>query len=143
EACRQLERDGVEMTYLPVNGRGLIDVDGIRRNLRSSTVLLSVMHANNEVGTIQPIREIAGVVRERRAAGQEIYFHSDGVQALGKIDVDVQQLGVDLYSMSAHKIFGPKGVGGLFVRKGTPLRGIQYGGRHERGRRPGTENVPG
>jgi cysteine desulfurase len=101
------------------------------------------MHANNETGTIQPIEEIAAVARERRAAGQEIYIHSDGVQALGKIDVDVQRLGVDLYSVSAHKIFGPKGVGGLFVRKGTSLQGLQYGGRHERGRRPGTENVPG
>jgi cysteine desulfurase len=128
---------------LPVDGRGLIDVDDVERALRPHTVLVSVMHANNEVGTIQPIREIAAAVRERRAAGQEIYFHSDGVQALGKIDVDVQQLGVDLYAVSAHKIFGPKGVAGLFVRKGTPLRGIQYGGRHERGRRPGTENVPG
>jgi cysteine desulfurase len=143
EACRQLEREGVEVTYLAVDATGLIDVDQIRQNLRSDTVLVSVMHANNEAGTIQQIREIAAVARERRAAGQEIYIHSDGVQALGKIDVDVQRLGVDLYSVSAHKIFGPKGVGGLFVRKGTPLQGLQYGGRHERGRRPGTENVPG
>jgi cysteine desulfurase len=143
EACRQLEREGVEVTYLAADRSGLIDVDGIRQNLRSYTVLVSVMHANNETGTIQPIEEIAAVARERRAAGQEIYIHSDGVQALGKIDVDVQQLAVDLYSVSAHKIFGPKGVGGLFVRKGTPLQGLQYGGRHERGRRPGTENVPG
>jgi cysteine desulfurase len=143
EVCRELEREGVDVTYLPVDRRSLIDVDDVRRALRPHTVLLSVMHANNEVGTIQAIREIAAVVRERRAAGQEIYFHSDGVQALGKFDVDVQQLGVDLYAVSAHKLFGPKGVGGLFVRKGTPLRGIQYGGRHERGRRPGTENVPG
>jgi cysteine desulfurase len=143
EACRQLEREGVEVTYVAVDGSGLIDVDGIRQNLRSHTVLVSVMHANNETGTIQPIQEIAALAHARRAAGQEIYIHSDGVQALGKIDVDVQRLGVDLYAVSAHKIFGPKGVGGLFVRKGTPLHGIQYGGRHERGRRPGTENVPG
>lgn len=143
EACRQLEREGVDVTYLPVDGHGLTDVDEIRRALRPETVLVSVMHANNEVGTIQPLGEIAAVVRERRAAGQEIYFHSDGVQALGKIDIDMQQLGIDLYAVSAHKIFGPKGVGGLFVRRGTPLRSIQYGGRHERGRRPGTENVPG
>ncbi|MGI9074761.1 MAG: cysteine desulfurase family protein [Bryobacteraceae bacterium] len=143
EACRQLEREGVEVTFVCVDNAGLVDVDRIRQNLRAHTVLVSVMHANNEVGTIQRIEEIAAVVRETRAAGQEIYLHSDGVQAFGKIDVDVQQLGVDLYSVSAHKIFGPKGVGGLFVRKGTPLHGIQYGGRHERERRPGTENVPG
>lgn len=143
EPCRQLQREGVEVTYVAVDRSGLIDLDGIRQNLRSHTVLISVIHANNETGTIQPIEEIAAIARERRAAGQEIYIHADGVQALGKIDVNVQQLGVDLYSVSAHKIFGPKGVGGLFVRNGTPLRTIQYGGRHERGRRPGTENVPG
>ncbi len=143
EPCRQLQREGVEVTYVRASPGGLLDVEDIRRNLRAETVLVSVMHANNEVGTIQPIREIAELVRERRAAGQNIFFHSDGVQAFGKIDVNVQELGVDLYSMSAHKIFGPKGVGGLFVRKGTPLRGIQFGGRHERERRAGTENVPG
>jgi cysteine desulfurase len=143
ETCRQLEREGVEVTCIDVDGTGLVDVDQLRRSLHAHTVLVSVMHANNEVGTIQPIQEIAAVIRERRTAGQEIYFHSDGVQAFGKIGVDVQHLGVDLYSVTAHKIFGPKGVGGLFVRKGTPLHGIQYGGRHERGRRPGTENVPG
>jgi cysteine desulfurase len=143
EACRQLEREGVEVTFVDVDSTGLVDVDRIRQNLRVHTVLISVMHANNEVGTIQTIQEIAAVVRETRAAGRDIYLHSDGVQAFGKIDVDVQRLGVDLYSVSAHKIFGPKGVGGLFVHKGTPLHGIQYGGRHERGRRPGTENVPG
>ena len=101
------------------------------------------MHANNETGSIQPIRDIAAIVGERRAAGQPIYLHSDGVQAFGKIDVKLDQLGVDLYSVSAHKIYGPKGVGALFVRKGTPVRGIQFGGRHERDRRAGTENVPG
>lgn len=143
ESCRQLEREGVELTFVNVDSTGLVDVDQIRQNLRAHTVLISVIHANNEVGTIQPIQEIAGVVQDTRASGQEIYFHGDGVQAFGKIDVDVQQLGVDLYSVTAHKLFGPKGVGGLFVRKGTPLHGLQYGGRHERGRRPGTENVPG
>jgi len=142
ESCRQLEREGVEISRVNVSG-GVIAVDEIRRNLRAETVLISVMHANNEVGTIQPVEEIGALVRERRAAGQEIYFHSDGVQAFGKIGVDVQRLGVDLYSVSAHKIFGPKGVGGLFVRRGTPLEPVQYGGRHERGRRAGTENVPG
>jgi cysteine desulfurase len=143
ETCRQLEREGVEVTFIDVDNSGLVDVDRIRQNLRAHTVLISVMHANNEVGTIQPIQEIAALVRETRAAGREIYLHSDGVQAFGKIDTDVQKLAVDLYSVTAHKIFGPKGVGGLFVRKATPLHGIQYGGRHERERRPGTENVPG
>ncbi len=143
ESCRQLEREGVEITYANVDSRGVVSLDEIGRALRPETVLISVMHANNEVGTIQPVNEIAALVRDRRVRGQEIYFHSDGVQALGKIDVHVQRLDVDLYSVAAHKLFGPKGIGGLFVRKGVPLQNIQYGGRHERGRRPGTENVPG
>ena len=143
ESCRELEREGVDVSYVGVNSEGLLDVDEIRRSIRPETMLISVMHANNEVGTIQPIREIAEVVRERRDAGQVIFFHADGVQAFGKIESDVQQLGVDLYSISGHKIFAPKGIGGLYVRKGTPLRGIQFGGRHERERRAGTENVPG
>ncbi len=142
EVFRQLEREGVEVTYATVHASGLINVEEIERSLRPTTVLVSIMHANNETGAIQSIAEVAELVRSRRAAGQGIYLHSDGVQALGKIDVDVQQLGVDLYSITAHKIFGPKGVGGLFVRKGTLLRAIHYGGRHERERRPGTENVP-
>jgi cysteine desulfurase len=143
ESFRQLEREGVEVTYAPVGSSGVVDVEEILGSLRESTFLVSAMHANNEIGTIQPVSEIGALVRERRASGQKIYWHSDGVQALGKIDVAVEALCADLYSMSAHKIFGPKGIGALFVRKGTPLRGIQYGGRHERGRRPGTENVPG
>jgi cysteine desulfurase len=104
--------------------------------------LVSLMHANNETGAIQPVREVAKLVEERRRAGQTIYFHCDGVQAAGKIPVDIRELGVDLYSLSAHKLFAPKGVGALYVRKGTPLHGIQFGGRHERERRAGTENVP-
>jgi cysteine desulfurase len=143
EPMRQLEREGIEVTYAPVAADGVVRVDEIRRALRDTTVLISTMHANNEIGTIQPISVIAEIVRERRAVGQKIFLHSDGVQAVGKVPVDVQALGVDLYSMTAHKIFGPKGVGALFVRKETPLRGIQYGGRHERERRAGTENVPG
>ncbi len=142
ETCRQLEREGVSVTYVNTGASGVVDADDIGRALGPQTVLVSVMHANNEVGTIQPIREIGSLIGERRAAGHDIYFHSDGVQAFGKTDVDVRQLGVDLYSLSAHKIYGPKGVGGLFVRKGTPLGNVQYGGRQERGRRPGTENVP-
>ncbi|MBV9294448.1 MAG: cysteine desulfurase [Acidobacteriaceae bacterium] len=137
ECYRQLEREGVEVTYVGVDSRGIVDAREVERNLRPNTVLVSVMHANNEVGTIQSIKEIAGLIRHRN-----VFLHCDGVQAFGKIGVDVQELDVDLYSISAHKIFGPKGIGGLYVRKGTPLRGIQHGGRHERERRAGTENVP-
>jgi cysteine desulfurase len=134
ECIRQLGREGVEVS--------IADVGDVEQNVRDETVLVSVMHANNETGAIQPMREIAGLVEDRRRNGQTIYFHSDGVQAAGKIPVDLKALGVDLYSLSAHKIFAPKGVGSLYVRKGTPLGGIQYGGRHERERRAGTENVP-
>lgn len=134
ECIRQLASEGVDVS--------IVDVAAIEESLRDDTVLVSMMHANNETGTIQPVREIAKLVEERRRGGQAIYFHSDGVQAAGKIPVDVRELGVDLYSLSAHKLFAPKGVGALYVRKGTPLRGIQFGGRHERERRAGTENVP-
>ncbi|HXG33347.1 MAG TPA: cysteine desulfurase family protein [Bryobacteraceae bacterium] len=136
--CAQLEREGVEVTYLPVSSEGLVDPDDVRRALRPETVLVSVMHANNEIGVIQPLSEIARITRE---AG--VVFHSDGVQALGKIAVNVEALGVDLYSLSGHKIYAPKGIGALYVRRGTPLAPILYGGHHERDRRPGTENVPG
>jgi cysteine desulfurase len=138
ETCAQLEREGVEVTRVPVNSQGLVDPDDVRRALRRETVLITIMHANNELGTIQPIAEIARLARE---AG--VWMHSDGVQALGKTPVDVNELGVDLYSISGHKIYGPKGVGALFVRQGVPLGRIQFGGHHERDRRPGTENVPG
>lgn len=134
ECIRQLGREGVDVS--------VVDTAAIEGSLREETVLVSVMHANNETGAIQPVGEIARLVEERRRAGQTIYLHSDGVQAAGKIPADVRELGVDLYSLSAHKLFAPKGVGALYVRKGTPLRGIQYGGRHERERRAGTENVP-
>lgn len=143
EPCRQLEREGVAVTYVPVGPSGIVDADAIDRSLRAETVLVSVMHANNELGTIQPIEQIAQRVRARRAAGQQIFFHSDGVQAAGKIDVNVERLGVDLYSMSAHKMFAAKGTGALYVRGKTPLRGVGFGGRQERTRRAGTENVPG
>jgi cysteine desulfurase len=143
EPFRQLQREGVEVTVLKVGANGAIDVEDLERNLRPETVLVSVMHANNETGVVQPSEKIGALVRDRRAAGQAIYFHSDGVQVFGKNAVDVQQLGVDLYSISAHKIYAPKGVGALFVRSGVPLHGLQLGGRHERERRAGTENVPG
>src|SRR5437899_127903 len=138
EPCRQLEREGVAVTLLPVGASGVADPDAVRRALRPATVLVSIMHANNELGTVQPIAEIARIAR---AAG--VPLHVDGVQALGKIAVDVEALGVDLYSMSGHKLYAPKGVGALYVRKGTRLAPIVFGGHHERDRRPGTENVPG
>ncbi len=143
EACRQLEREGVDVSYVPVDRNGAVDPEAIRAHVRPKTVLISLMHANNETGVLQPIAAVSEMVRDLRRSGHNIFLHSDGVQALGKVHVNVQDLGVDLYSMSAHKIFAPKGIGAMFVRKGTPLRGIQHGGRHERERRAGTENVPG
>ena len=143
ECFRRLEREGVEVSYVAPDDKGLVDPKAIAAAIRPETVLLSVMHANNEVGTIQPLVEIAGIVRQLRAGGQQIYLHADGVQALGKVPIDLNQLGVDLYSISAHKVYAPKGTGGLYVRKGTPLASIQLGGKHERERRAGTENVPG
>jgi cysteine desulfurase len=137
-ACAQLEREGVEVTRVPVSAEGVVDPDSVRRALRPETVLVSVMHANNELGTVQPIAEIARIAHEAGAV-----FHSDGVQALGKLPVDVAALGVDLYSVTGHKVYAPKGEGALYVRKGTPIRSVQFGGHHERDRRPGTENVPG
>jgi cysteine desulfurase len=137
-AVKQLEREGVAVTAVRVGSSGIVNPDDVRRALRPETGLVSVMHANNELGTVQPLAEISRIARE---AG--VLLHADGVQALGKIPVDVDALGVDLYSMSAHKIYGPKGVGALYVRKGTKLAPIVFGGHHERDRRPGTENIPG
>jgi cysteine desulfurase len=136
-ACAQLEREGADVTYAPVGSCGVIDPDEIRRALRPETVMISVMHANNELGTVQPLAEIGRIARE---AG--VTFHSDGVQAVGKIPVDVRALGVDLYSVSGHKFYAPKGIGALYVRKDVKLAPLVYGGRQERGRRAGTENVP-
>jgi cysteine desulfurase len=136
--CKDLEKQGCEITWLPVSSDGLVDPEDICKAIRKDTILISVMHANNEIGTIQPIGEIGKI-----AADADVYFHSDGVQSTGKIPVDVKSLGVDLYSMSAHKIHGPKGVGALFVKKGTALKPTVTGGGHERNRRSGTENVPG
>jgi cysteine desulfurase len=136
--CRQLEREGVDVSYVRVGSDGVVDPADIRRALRPETILISVMHANNELGTIQPIQEIATLAHE---AGS--LLHADGVQAAGKIPVDVRALGVDLYSISGHKLYSPKGIGALYIKHGTRLAPIQFGGRHERERRPGTENVPG
>jgi len=137
-ASAQLEREGVKITRVPVGAAGVADPDKVRAALRPETVLVSVMHANNETGAIQPVGEIAHIARE---AG--IPFHVDGVQALGKIPVDVAALGVDFYSVSAHKLYAPKGVGALYIRKGARWNATTFGGHHERDRRPGTENVPG
>jgi cysteine desulfurase len=136
--CAQLEREGVAVTRVPAGSDGIVDPADIRRALRPDTVLITVMHANNELGTVQPVAEIARMARE---AG--VTFHADGVQALGKAPVDVQALGVDLYTVSGHKIYAPKGAGALYVRKRVKLASIMYGGHHERDRRPGTENVAG
>jgi cysteine desulfurase len=142
--CEALERSGFRITYLPVSSRGLINIEDVRDAIVDETVLISVMLANNEIGTIQPIEEIAGAVSEARARGFEhLHFHTDAVQAIGKIPVDVKSLGFDLLSLSAHKIHGPKGVGALYVKKGTRLSKLLHGGHHERDRRAGTENVPG
>jgi cysteine desulfurase len=137
-ACAQLVREGAEVTYLKVGSEGVVDPEDVRGALRPSTVLISVMHANNETGAIQPIEEISAIAR-----GAGVCFHSDGMQAAGRLGTDVQALGVDLYSLSAHKFNAPKGAGALFVRKGVKLQALQFGGRHERERRAGTENVPG
>ena len=136
--CRDLEKQGYEITWIGVSSEGLIDPEEVRRAIRPDTILISIMHANNEIGTIQPIEEIGAI-----AESADVYFHSDGVQATGKIPVDVKRLKVDLYSISGHKIHGPKGVGALFIRKGTVLKPQLTGGGHERNRRSGTENVPG
>jgi cysteine desulfurase len=136
--CKDLEKQGWEVTWLGVSKDGLVDPEAVRAAIRPDTVLITIMHANNEIGSIQPIEEIGAI-----AEAADVYFHSDGVQSTGKIPVDVKKLKVDLYSISAHKIHGPKGVGALFVRKGTALKTLMTGGGHERSRRSGTENVAG
>ena len=137
-SCQALEKQGINVTIVPVSHDGIVDPEDIRRALRPETILISVMFTNNELGTIQPIEEIGKI-----AAEADVYFHCDAVQAAGKLPLDANSLGADLLSISAHKIYGPKGVGALFVRTGTPLEPQFHGGHHERDRRPGTENVPG
>ncbi|MGB2592737.1 MAG: IscS subfamily cysteine desulfurase [Candidatus Acidiferrum sp.] len=137
-SCQQLEKRGVSVTYLPVDHHGRIDPVSVRAAIRPETVLVTIMHANNELGTVQPLEEIGRIAKENR-----IYFHTDAVQSAGKIPIDVNALQVDLLSISGHKLYAPKGVGALYVRTGTRLRQLLYGGHHQRGARPGTENVAG
>jgi len=142
--CQALEQTGASVTYLPVQANGIVRVDDLRAAITDDTTLISVMHANNETGVIQPLEAIAAIVRERRERGQKhLYLHTDAVQSVGKIPVDVKRLGVDLLSLSGHKIHGPKGVGALFIKKGVRLAKQMTGGHHERDRRAGTENVAG
>lgn len=138
ETCRSLEQEGFSVTYLPVNHEGLVELSELEGAIRPDTILISIMHANNEIGTIQPLEEVG-----RLAADRDIYLHTDAVQTAGKIDVDVDALGVDLLSLSAHKLYGPKGVGALFIRRGTKMQSLATGGGHERNLRSGTENVAG
>jgi cysteine desulfurase len=137
-AARHLESSGCELTCVPVDARGLVDPSDVRRALRPNTKLISIMLANNETGVLQPVREIAAIAAE---AG--VHFHTDAVQAAGKIPLSVADIGCDLLTISSHKLHGPQGVGALYVKKGTPIDAMLHGGRHERSRRAGTENVPG
>jgi cysteine desulfurase len=136
--CQELQRQGIAVTYIPVTREGLIDLDELRKAIRPETALITVMHANNELGTVQPVAEIGQI-----AAEHDIPFHTDAVQSLGKIAVSAKTLQLDLLSLSAHKIYGPKGVGAIYIKGGTRLRQLLYGGHHQRGFRPGTENVAG
>jgi cysteine desulfurase len=138
ETCKFLKGQGFSITYLPVDGFGMVDPSDVQKALSQKTILVSVMTANNECGTIEPIAEIGAIAREA-----EIYFHTDAVQAVGHIKINVHEFKVDLLSMSAHKLYGPKGVGALYIRKGTRISPFMHGGSQERGRRASTENVPG
>lgn len=140
EPCRVLEKRGAEATYLPVNSEGLVELSELEKAIKPNTVLVSVMYANNEIGTVQPIAEIGQLLKNQK---NKIYFHTDAVQAANYLDCSVEKLGVDLLTVSGHKIYGPKGIGLLYVKKGTPITPLIYGGGQERGLRSGTENVAG
>ncbi|CEA14364.1 cysteine desulfurase NifS [Methanobacterium formicicum] len=138
ETCKYLEKNGYQVTYLPVGEEGIVKVSDVEAAITPETILITVMHANNEIGTIQPIKEIGALAREKG-----IYFHTDAVQSVGKIPVNVGDMNVDMLSISAHKLYGPKGIGALYIRKGVRIDPLLHGGGHERGMRPGTENIPG
>jgi cysteine desulfurase len=138
-ACRELESDGFEISYLDVDEYGTVDIEQLKATLREDTILASIMAANNEIGTIQPIAEAGRIIKEKSKA----LFHVDAVQAAGALEIRLDSLAVDLMSVSAHKFYGPKGTGALYIRKGTRIRPLHAGGEQERGKRAGTENVPG
>lgn len=141
-SCRHLEKNGYEVTYLDVDGDAVASAQDLKKAVRDDTLLVTVMHANNEVGSVQPIAEMAAVLKDiNRERKDKIYFHTDAVQTAGKIKIGVRELGVDLLSIAAHKFYGPKGIGALYVKKGTNILPVMYGGHHENGLRPGTENV--
>ncbi len=137
ETCAYLEKNGFDVTYLPVDQDGLVSLDDLKSAIRNDTILVTIMFANNEIGTIEPIKEIGEIVKAKG-----IIFHTDAVQALGNIPIDVKDLNVDLLSLSAHKIYGPKGIGALYIRKGVPIDSLIHGGGQERKKRAGTENTP-
>jgi len=136
--CEYLEKQGFEVTYLDVDEYGIIDLNQLKKSITDETILISIMFANNEIGTIQPIKEIGEIAKEKN-----IYFHTDAVQAIGHINIDVEELNIDLLSMAAHKFYGPKGIGALYIRRGVKIDPLISGGAQERNRRAGTENVPG
>lgn len=136
--CKFLEKNGYKVTYLPVDKFGIVDLEELKKSITDKTILISIMYANNEVGTIEPVEEIAKIAREKR-----VLFHTDAVQAAGKLPIDVSRLVVDMLSLSAHKLYGPKGVGALYIRKGLKITPLLHGGHHEKNRRAGTEDVAG
>ena len=142
EVCEDLAKRGFEVTYLPVYEDGIVRIEDVKNAIREDTILITIMTANNEIGTIQPVAEIGKLVRKLKEDGKKIWFHTDAVQAVGKIPVDVEEIGCDLLSISGHKIYAPKGVGALYVRRGVRLHKQNIGGHQERERRGGTENVP-
>lgn len=137
-ACKMLEKEGFEVTYLPVKSNGIIDIEEFKKAIRPETILVTIMHANNEIGTLQPIAEIGEITKENK-----ILFHVDAVQSVGKIKFMPKDWNIDMLSFSGHKFYGPKGVGGLYIRNGIKIDKVIVGGHQERNRRPGTENVPG
>jgi len=144
EPCREMEKRDIEVTYIDVSSKGLVSVEEIKKAIKENTRLVSIMYVNNEIGTIQPIAEIGELIKElNKSRKNKIYFHTDAVQAANYCKMKVDELGVDLLSLSGHKIYGPKGIGVLYKRAGVPLNPIQFGGHQEKGLRPGTLNVPG
>lgn len=138
ETCKQLEKEGFEVTYLGVNDKGIVDLEELKKAIKSTTILITIMFANNEIGTLQPIEEIGKIAKEHN-----IIFHTDAVQAVGSVKIDVKELNIDSLSLSAHKFYGPKGIGVLYVKKGIPFQKFVKGGHQERNKRAGTENVAG